>query len=280
MARVLVIEDNPVNMKLARFLLGNVGHTVLCAADAESGLSMAYSEHPDLVLMDFQLPGMDGLAATVLLKQHPATAAIPVIALTAMAMQADRERSRLAGCDAYIAKPLRYQELYATINALLPGGTPAEATPPTDALTAQPGFDGAAVIAGGRDHLAVDVSVLESLIGHDPAVTLDFLRSFQINAAKIALALKAACVEGLPLQAARQAHKLKSSAYTMGAAALGGLCVEMETAGKSGCVEALKRLLPRFEQELAAVDGFLAALLDRPGAIGVSVDIPDDHDAH
>ena len=63
--------------------------------------------------MDVQLPGMDGLAATALLKQDPATAAIPVIALTAMAMKDDQEKSRVAGCDAYIAKPLRYQELYA-----------------------------------------------------------------------------------------------------------------------------------------------------------------------
>jgi two-component system cell cycle response regulator DivK len=69
--------------------------------------------------MDLQLPGMDGLAATALLKQDLATAAIPVIALTALAMKADREKSELAGCDAYIVKPLRYKELYAAIDTLL-----------------------------------------------------------------------------------------------------------------------------------------------------------------
>ncbi len=119
MAKVLVIEDNAANMKLASLLLHNAGHTVLSAVDAETGLMQARAERPDLILMDIQLPGMDGLAATALLKQDPATVAIPVIALTALAMKADQEKSQIAGCDAYIAKPLRYQELYAAIDALL-----------------------------------------------------------------------------------------------------------------------------------------------------------------
>ena len=119
MARVLVIEDNAANMKLASLLLHNAGHAVLCAVDAETGLTLARAEQPDLILMDLQLPGMDGLAATALLKQDSATAAIPIIALTAMAMKADREKSQLAGCDAYIAKPLRYKELYTAIDTLL-----------------------------------------------------------------------------------------------------------------------------------------------------------------
>jgi two-component system cell cycle response regulator DivK len=119
MARILIIEDNPANMKLASLLLQNAGHSVLSATDAETGLTLARADQPDLILMDIQLPGMDGLAATALLKQDPATAAIPIIALTAMAMKEDREKTRAAGCDAYIAKPLRYQELYVAIDALL-----------------------------------------------------------------------------------------------------------------------------------------------------------------
>jgi len=119
MGRILVIEDNPANMKLASLLLEKAGHTVSRAVDAELGLALARAQHPDLILMDIQLPGMDGLAATALLKQDPATAAIPVVALTAMAMKEDHAKSLVAGCDAYIAKPLRYQELYAVIDALL-----------------------------------------------------------------------------------------------------------------------------------------------------------------
>jgi two-component system, cell cycle response regulator DivK len=119
MARILIIEDNPANMKLASMLMSNAGHHPLCATDAETGLTMARAEHPDLILMDIQLPGMDGLEAASLMKADPATAAIPIIALTAMAMKKDRERTRAAGCDAYISKPLRYQELCATIDMLL-----------------------------------------------------------------------------------------------------------------------------------------------------------------
>jgi two-component system cell cycle response regulator DivK len=119
MATVLVVEDNPTNMTLVVFLLESAGHTVLTATDAELGLAMARSSSPDLILMDIQLPGMDGLAATVLLKQDDATRAIPVIALTALAMKGDAERIRAAGCDGYIAKPLAYKDFLATIAAQL-----------------------------------------------------------------------------------------------------------------------------------------------------------------
>ena len=106
MARVLVIEDNPSNLTLATFLLESVGHSVLSARDAEDGLTVAHGERPDLVLMDIQLPGMDGLEATALLKHDDVTRDIPVIALTAYSMKGDRERILEAGCDGYIAKPI------------------------------------------------------------------------------------------------------------------------------------------------------------------------------
>ena len=119
MAEILIVEDNEANMRLARLLLVNAGHSVLWAADAETGLTLAREKQPALILMDIQLPGMDGLAATSLLKQDPHTAHIPVIALTAMAMKEDRDKTLRAGCDAYIIKPLRYKELYQTIDTLL-----------------------------------------------------------------------------------------------------------------------------------------------------------------
>ena len=119
MAKILVIEDNPTNMKLAVLLLDTAGHTVITATDAETGLLLARDAQPDLILMDIQLPGMDGLEATALLKRDGATRGIPVIALTALAMRGDEERIRAAGCDGYIAKPLRYQDFLATISAQL-----------------------------------------------------------------------------------------------------------------------------------------------------------------
>ena len=119
MATILVVEDNPANMALATFLLQSVGHTVLSTTDAEAGLTLAREEQPHLVLMDIQLPGLDGLKATALLKGDAATRAIPVIALTALAMAGDEERIRAAGCDGYIAKPFAYREFLATIAAQL-----------------------------------------------------------------------------------------------------------------------------------------------------------------
>jgi two-component system cell cycle response regulator DivK len=122
MAKVLVVEDNPANMTLATFLLTSAGHTVLSATNAEAGLTLARAEQPSLILMDIQLPGMDGLEATGLLKRDDATRAIPVIALTALAMKGDEERIRAAGCDGYIAKPMRYKEFLATIATQLARG--------------------------------------------------------------------------------------------------------------------------------------------------------------
>lgn len=119
MAKILVIEDNTANMTLATFLLDSAGHSVLAATNAEAGMSIARDELPDLILMDIQLPGMDGIAATRILKSDEATAPIPVIALTALAMKGDEERIRSAGCDGYIAKPIRYQEFLASIAACL-----------------------------------------------------------------------------------------------------------------------------------------------------------------
>lgn len=121
MATILVVEDNPANMRLSMFLLRSAGHTVLSATDAEAGLTLARAEQPALILMDIQLPGIDGLAATLLLKRDDKTRAIPVIALTALAMKGDEERIRGAGCDGYIAKPICYQDFLETIANRLAG---------------------------------------------------------------------------------------------------------------------------------------------------------------
>jgi two-component system cell cycle response regulator DivK len=121
MATILVVEDNPTNMRLAVYVLESAGHTVLTASDAEAGLTLARASVLDLILMDIQLPGMDGLEATAHLKLNPATRAIPVIALTALAMKGDEERIRAAGCDGYIAKPMSYKDLLSTVSARLDG---------------------------------------------------------------------------------------------------------------------------------------------------------------
>jgi two-component system cell cycle response regulator DivK len=118
-AKILVVEDNVTNMKLSTFLLESADHEVIAAANAETGLTLARDGHPDLILMDIQLPGMDGLEATALLKADRTTRHIPVIALTALAMKGDKERILAAGCNAYIAKPLDYKNFLMVVASTL-----------------------------------------------------------------------------------------------------------------------------------------------------------------
>ncbi|MFC5928626.1 response regulator [Cryobacterium melibiosiphilum] len=271
MAAVLVIEDNATNLKLATLLLTRAGHTVLAAADAETGLTLAHLEKPELILMDIQLPGMDGLAATALLKQDPATAGIPVIALTAMAMKADQDRSRLAGCDGYITKPLRYQELYAAIDTLLvnrrveaAGQQPEPHHVPSLFVREETTVDSP---ARGPGPPPVDVSMLESLVGSDPVVILDFLTDFRASAQLIGTALLAACRSADAVTVGAQAHKLKSSARSVGAQALGDLCERLEAAAKAGRLDTLGVLCPVFERDLHLVLAYLDARTAVPPAV-------------
>ncbi|MFQ5586092.1 MAG: response regulator [Thermodesulfobacteriota bacterium] len=117
--RILVIEDHPSNMKLVTRLLTKEGHEVLQATDGGSGVETAIREMPDLILMDIQLPGIDGLTATRLLKEDEKTGRIPIIALTAFAMKGDEQRMLDAGCDGYISKPIRYREFLDTVESFL-----------------------------------------------------------------------------------------------------------------------------------------------------------------
>lgn len=115
MARLLVIEDNPTNRKLIVLILEKAGYTVRQAADAETGLAIAREDRPALILMDLQLPDMSGFDALGIIRQTPELAAIPVIAVTAMAMKGDAERIQQAGFDGCVTKPLRFVELLAAV---------------------------------------------------------------------------------------------------------------------------------------------------------------------
>jgi CheY-like chemotaxis protein len=104
--KILLVEDNEVNRRLAGFLLRAQGYKVREATTAAAALEMATNETPDLIVMDIQLPGMDGLQVTKKLKEQPATSDIPVIAVTSYAMKGDRERALAAGCAGYVTKPI------------------------------------------------------------------------------------------------------------------------------------------------------------------------------
>jgi two-component system, cell cycle response regulator DivK len=106
MKTVLVVEDNDNNLYLMRYILSQLGHRVLEARDGAAGVAAARANHPDLILMDIQLPVLDGHAATQLIREDPTLSDVPIIAVTSYAMVGDREKAMAAGCTAYVEKPI------------------------------------------------------------------------------------------------------------------------------------------------------------------------------
>ena len=119
---ILIIEDNEKNRRLARDVLQVKGYRTIEAGDAETGLALAATEHPDLVLMDIHLPGMNGIEALNALRANEATRAIPVLAFTASVMPQDRHQITSAGFDGFLSKPIDLKEFAATIASKLAGG--------------------------------------------------------------------------------------------------------------------------------------------------------------
>jgi two-component system, cell cycle response regulator DivK len=124
---ILLVEDNPDNRTIYGTILRHVGYTVAEAGSGEEGLRLARELIPDLVLMDVAMPGIDGWEATRILKADPATAAIPVVALTAHAMTEDRRRAQEVGCDGYLSKPIEPRRVVEEVKRLV---GPAVATTP------------------------------------------------------------------------------------------------------------------------------------------------------
>jgi two-component system, cell cycle response regulator DivK len=122
--RILVIEDNELNLKLVRDVLGYAGYEVVEARTGEQGVELAAECLPDLVLMDLQLPGIDGIEALRQLRASPLTQDVPVVAVTAFAMREDRERALRAGFDGYLEKPFGVRELPGQVRSFLPTESP------------------------------------------------------------------------------------------------------------------------------------------------------------
>jgi two-component system, cell cycle response regulator DivK len=119
-ARVMVVDDHVLNVELVRFILDAEGWAVAVAADAQQALTLLPGFMPDLILMDIQLPGIDGLALTRQLKSDPATRHIVIVAFTAYAMKGDAERMVAGGCDGYISKPIDVGSFAAQVRGYLP----------------------------------------------------------------------------------------------------------------------------------------------------------------
>ena len=125
MAKLLIVEDNEMNRDMLSRRLQRRGFVTVIATDGGAGVAMAHTEHPDLILMDMSLPVIDGWEASRQLKADPATAGIPIIALTAHAMMSDRDKALQAGCNDYDTKPVDLPRLMGKIDAILNSPPPA-----------------------------------------------------------------------------------------------------------------------------------------------------------
>ncbi|MDO9100920.1 MAG: ATP-binding protein [Candidatus Nitrotoga sp.] len=250
---VLVAEDNEINQKVIRQQLALLGYAADIAGDGREALKRWENGDYALLLTDLHMPEMDGYQLTAAIRVDEASKAdkrcIPIVALTANALTGEAEHCRAVGMDDYLSKPVQLVDLKATLAKWLPAAA-SLATPVPSVPSAPP-----ATAAG-----PVDVSVLKGLVGDDPAVISEFLRDFRSSSVRIAAELRAAYQVGQAAAVSAAAHKLKSSARSVGALALGELCAEMEQAGKAGDTEALAVLLPRFEAEMAVVDEYLGSL--------------------
>jgi len=117
---ILVVEDQMDNRQILRDLLGNAGYTLVEAENGEEALAVVAKQRPDLILMDIQLPVMDGYEATRRIKSDPATKSIPIIVITSYALSGDEGKARAAGCDAYVTKPYSPRQLLAKVREFLP----------------------------------------------------------------------------------------------------------------------------------------------------------------
>jgi two-component system cell cycle response regulator DivK len=119
MKRILIVEDNEKNMYLMCYIIEKMGHEPIRAVTGEEGVEMSAAERPDLILMDIQLPGIDGLEAIKRIRASKASVSIPIIAITSYAMTGDRERLLAAGCNGYIEKPINSETIMSELNMYL-----------------------------------------------------------------------------------------------------------------------------------------------------------------
>ena len=237
-------EDNETNQKVILRQLALLGFAANVAVNGREALHRWRTGEYGLVLTDLHMPEMDGyeLVAAIRAEENGANRT-PIIALTANVIRGEAEKCRAAGMNDYLRKPASLQTLKGTLEKWLPPGSDA-------------GKDADTASKSGGDP-PVDTSVLKALVGDEQTVMRELLHDFKSSAAKSAVELRVACETGEPAQARSAAHKLKSSARSVGAMKLAEICAQLEHSGKKDRLSEVRRLLPEFETELRAVLGYL-----------------------
>jgi CheY-like chemotaxis protein/HPt (histidine-containing phosphotransfer) domain-containing protein len=246
---VLVAEDDETNQKVILRQLALLGVAAEVASNGKQALELWRSGDYGLLLTDLHMPTMDGYElARAIRVEEQGRQRMPIAALTATALKGESERCHAAGMDKYLTKPLQLADLRAALAELLPS-------------LPRPFGSSRGAAPDGSNAAAVNLDVLQELVGNDPAVICDLLQGFHDSAGRIVALLKDACSAGDMAATVEHAHRLKSSARTVGALGLGRLCEQIEIAGKAGAADVLARLLPEFDRESDAVKAFLANFL-------------------
>ncbi len=244
---ILVAEDNETNQKVVLQQLQLLGYTADIGANGREALRLWTENRYALILCDLHMPEMDGLDLTRAIRaEEKDRDRVPIVAFTANVAKEEIKRCYEAGMDDHLGKPVRLESLQSMLKKWLPetSRTLPDAPETSEKETDVPEL--------------VDLDILKELVGNDPDILLDFIQDFRRTAQNTAEELRSACSRKDATAAGDAAHKLKSSARTVGALELGKLCAQMEQAGKNGEPEELTRLFPLFENEMHRVDSFLA----------------------
>jgi two-component system sensor histidine kinase/response regulator len=250
---ILIAEDNETNQKVIRQQLALLGYATDIASNGREALALWGSGDYALLLTDLHMPEMDGYELCAAIRENETGKThTPIIAITANALKGEAENCRALGMDDYLSKPVQLVYLQKTLEKWLPASASPDlpaaiATVPTPTVPT-------------TTAIPVDVSILERLVGNDPAVINECLQSFRTSATKTAAELKIAYHAGQAAEVAVAAHKLKSSARSVGALTLGDLCAGMEEAGSANQTAELATLFLPFETEMAALDNYLGSL--------------------
>ncbi len=258
--RILIVEDSVVNQKLAVAILGRAGHKVSVADNGRMAVDRLLSESFDIVLMDVQMPVMDGLEATsaIRAREKHMGGHVPIIAMTAHAMKGDREQCLAAGMDGYVAKPIRTEELLAALERFAPE-RPAQAlesaaSAQSNGLPASGTSDG----EGDGSPTAFNAAVALRQTGGDRALLAELAAAFQSESQTLLMQLSEAIAAGDPIKTRRAAHTLKGAAGVFGAGPAAETAKQLETLGAAGDLSTAPTLLATLQTQIDELNRALA----------------------